>query len=319
MAQLPIVADSKALTKGELLREKLAALERLIGKIGFGAGRDALAILPLLDEISALIAEFQAEDVDIRPELGQFESVSDGFRLKASAFLSEIGGPKALQAARETAPHTQAWWWYLDQYEAQRRTGVLKKWLRWLGLGLILLLILVFVYQQFLAPDPALTKRLQLEGAAEGFVQQGDLASALPQVERALADNPQDTSLLIFKGALQQALGQEQEAAATFDQARELIPEADQFYVERAQRYYQMGMLDQVIQDAEAAIELEPSSALGYFWLGAAYDDLGDIPAAQDAYNKASDLAGEQNRPEIVVMIRTRLANMLQRIPTLGP
>jgi len=93
----------------------------------------------------------------VRGEATQLETVSAELRRKAATFLREIGGATRLRDARNARqPDPAQWWWFLDQWLADRRRSQLRRLLQWGVVAALLLALLYFVYQRFLAPDPAM-------------------------------------------------------------------------------------------------------------------------------------------------------------------
>jgi hypothetical protein len=65
MPVFPTHAKSRQLTRGDQLRDTLARLKALVGQLGYALGEEALNILPLFDEVSAGLAELQAQGQDV--------------------------------------------------------------------------------------------------------------------------------------------------------------------------------------------------------------------------------------------------------------
>jgi hypothetical protein len=227
---------SKQLTRGDQLRDSLARLETLVGQLGYRLGEEALNILPLFDEATARLVELQAEGQDMRGEAAQLETVSAGLRRKAAVFLREIGGAGRLRDARNARqPDPAQWWWFLDQWLADRRRAQLRRLLQWAAVAALLLALLYFVYQRFLAPDPATVASLEHQQKAENLAQTGDLAGALNEVEQSLVATPRDPDRLVFKGVLLQALGHTTAADEAFAAAEAQVGK-EEFLIARSQR-----------------------------------------------------------------------------------
>jgi tetratricopeptide (TPR) repeat protein len=316
MVKSSFYVENRPLTRADELRHQLDELEAKLGRLGYGLGREALTILPLFDAVSATMASFQAEGQSMRAEWARLETASAALRRKATVFLREIGGTRALQGARRThQPLPANWWWFLDQVVADKRRAQLRQLLMTAAGTVGVLLLLFALYQRFLAPDPATRARLEHEQAAENLVLEGDLATALSEVDQALAIAPGDPSLLIFKGGLQQALGQKAAAEETFSQAEAAFGDRETFLLARGQMYLRLDQAQAALSDAEAAIQLNPESASGYLLLGRANEWLENYQQAIAAYEQAATLADAQGNSQIAAIARVNMGVLMQRLP----
>jgi tetratricopeptide (TPR) repeat protein len=316
MSDFPVHAKSKQLTRGDQLRDTLARLEALVAQLGYALGEEALDIPPLFDEATAGLAELQAQGQGARGEAAQLETVSAGLRRKAGTFLREIGGASRLRDARNARQLNPAqWWWFLDQWLADRRRSQLRQLLQWTVVAALLLALLYFIYQRFLAPNPAIVASLEHQQKADWLAQAGDLAGALNETEQALAAIPRDPEQLVFKGVLQQTLGHDAAAEETFAVAEAQVGR-EGFLIARSRRYLSLGQAKAALADARAVIELNSNSAMGYLVLGQANEGAGNYAEAMDAYSRASTLAEAQNKLEIVAIARMQFGMLMQRLPT---
>jgi predicted Zn-dependent protease len=149
----------------------------------------------------------------------------------------------------------------------------------------------------------------------------GDLAGALAEIEQAIAAWPDNPDWVVFKGVLERALGQDQAAEATFAAARALFSSESAFLLSRARNWMALNSHEAALADAQAAVALEPDSALGNLILGQAYEQSGKDREAIDAYQLASDLADVRKQPQIAVMARMLLGMLMQKplFPTSQP
>jgi hypothetical protein len=87
MPDFPAHAKPRQLTRGDQLRDALARLKALVGQLGYALGEEALNIPPLFDEVTARLAELQAQGQDVRGEATQLETVSAELHCKAATVL----------------------------------------------------------------------------------------------------------------------------------------------------------------------------------------------------------------------------------------
>jgi tetratricopeptide (TPR) repeat protein len=192
---------------------------------------------------------------------------------------------------------------------AQRR-----RWLRGVMIGLVIALLLVggliLLFQTVLAPSPEAVARLEAQDQAEAAIVQGSYAEALNFIEAGLAKVPDDPDLLIYKGVVQELLGDEAIARQSFNQAQTKLNDPLHFYLMRSQLNLRIGRAIEAEGDAQAAIGLDQSSAAAWLLLGQALEIQQKIDDAILAYQKASELANVNNDPQIYVTARLALGRL---------
>jgi tetratricopeptide (TPR) repeat protein len=314
MDKSPFFVEQKALTPADEVRNLLAQLEAKIARLGRGQEPEAQTILDLFDAIAARLAELHAGGQVLRAEEARWEAASAAFRRKAGAFLRALGGSGALAEARVARqPEPAAWWWFIDQWLADKRRAQLRRLALGAAVAVAVLALLGALYQRFLAPDPATRERLRHEQAADSLTMDGNLAGALAEVDQALGYAPGDATLLTQKGVLQQKLGQFV-AQETFAAAEKAAGSREAFLITRAQMYLRVAYSQAMLADAQEVVAANPQSAPGYLLLGQANELLGNGQDAIAAYEKSSRLADAQNNPQLAAIARMNLATLLQQI-----
>jgi Flp pilus assembly protein TadD len=66
---------------------------------------------------------------------------------------------------------------------------------------------------------------------------------------------------------------------------------------------------------AQAAIDINPNFAEGWFLAGQAYDQLGDFQQALNNMNTAADLALEQDNPSLYAIIKVNIGYLSPQPP----
>lgn len=310
--------QEKKLGPADELREKLDEL----GETHFGIksmdSTRALALLRDLDWVDSNFNELEAGGMDLRPERGRFQSIQGGLEKKAGSLLDAVGGPTVLREHRPSPPPPpERWWWYINELVAANRQRQMRRVI--IGLVVVLLIFggLILVFNTILAPSPEAIARLNAENDAYLAVEQGDYSGALAVLEKGLAEVPGDPGLLIFKGVVQQALGEEEAAIGTFAEVRELIVDLKEFYLARAQLYLRMNQPEQAQRDAMAALELDEEFARTWLILGQALEFQGGVLEAMQAYENASQFAFDNQENEVYVLSRMALARLSQAPPPL--
>jgi tetratricopeptide (TPR) repeat protein len=168
----------------------------------------------------------------------------------------------------------------------------------------------VVLFNTVLAPSPEAVARLEAENAAYAAMEAGDFQAALAAIEAGLVQVPDDPSLLLLKGVLLAAAGQEAEAERIFSQVESSFGNPINFYLQRSQLELRVNRPDKAEADARQALALDENSAPAWLLLGQALETQGRGFEAIGAYERAGDLAFESGNNQIVVLARLALARL---------
>jgi tetratricopeptide (TPR) repeat protein len=307
-------------TQVETLRLLLRDLELRIARLSECNSDDAIQILTWLDQAATLLSGLHQAGAAPGGENSCFETVKAQFHSKRRLFVNRVGGRAALEEARqEHRPPEHHWWWFSDQEIAQERRVLLR---RVLVIGSIMALLLAgfwVLYQRFWKPDPALQASVGFRTMAENALIGGSFEEALSDVNQALASTPDNASLLTLRGVIYEALEEPELAADDFELAIEGYPSADRFLAERAGFYLMASLPEQALADAEAVIEINQDSVIGFMRKAQAFEMLGDIATAIEYYELASDVAERTDNPQLQVMALMRMGQLLQAAPAMSP
>lgn len=302
------------------LRELITQAELIVANLR-GARARAQKLLFLMDTIQDLMARLQETGVDLRAEATRVETVERILLAKDSVLVSEMARQGGLTRFRELVkPAPGQWWWYLDNRVAERQRALLRKGLFVAG-GLLVALLIFHVLYTYgpLRPDPKQVAAMDKTGKAEQALQQGDVAQALVYYREAAEILPEDIEICVWVGVLEERLGNAEAASQAYAQAEQLAGDRAVFLYTRGTAYQQLGALDLAEADAQAALELRPDYAEGYFLLAGVYESRGDAARAIDAFEKAAAYAEQKNNSALVVMAKYRMGMLMQSAPAMMP
>ncbi|MEN4042152.1 MAG: hypothetical protein ROW39_07405 [Anaerolineaceae bacterium] len=296
----------------------LDQIEARLGKIAAGSSDQGLPVLVDLDEVYHRLNQYRGDPDSIKAETTQFDYVQATIRANMGLLLSQVGGPARLQAMRtQLKPEAARWWYYLDELVAQRQRGLMQR----AGVTAVMIVVVVallgVIYQAFLAPDAQTVARLRHQRDAETALMQGDIETALSEINRALGYDPENLELLVMQAIAQQLTGHEETAAASFAQLATRFATQEEFLVQRALYYNQFGRPDLALADAEAVLAINPNSPAGHFYAAMAYEKLERFNEALELYEIAYTLAIEQDQTALAVTIRMNMGMLLQALPAL--
>ncbi len=312
MAEAVKVSQEQVMGAGGL-GAQLDQLDNLIGRLGLGDRQNALAILSLMDQVDGQFKELRAQGASIKGEESQFEASCAALLKESRRLVAELGGNAALRAERAARrPAKGAWWWYLDDYIAMKRSQAIRRSLKITAVAAVVIGILAVAYKLFLAPDPKTVAVFDATNAAQAMGSQGDYAGAMTQIEQGLAVAPDDPELLTMQGVLYTMQGKLQLASDVYASARAAMANDELFYVVQCQDFLSINQPVPGLLAAQAAIKANPNSDKGYFLLGSAQEMEGDTTSAYDSYNKAIQLAEAQGDSTTVVQAKVKMGYLLQ-------
>ncbi len=296
------------------LNTLLDQLDSRLGKLEANTGHQAESILHNLDEIYDLFETRKDQERLLSVERDQFEYLQNRLRKAAGPALHELGGPSVLLALRaDCHPERARWWWFLDEeISAQRRKSLKGKSLV-ITIILAVIAVVALVYQFFLAPDPAVVAAIRYQNDAYLSLSDGNLPKALDSIDQALASQPDDPDVIIFKAILLQKLGQDQQQVDELNaQAEKILGGRDKFLLSRSMLDLQTSDFASALADAQASLAINPNSAVAHYYSGTAYENMGDPGKALQEYDTAYNLADKQGQTELAATIKIASA-MLQQ------
>jgi hypothetical protein len=291
----------------------LQRIDNKLGRLGINNQIDAFGIFSELDAVQDRIDQAKTQGINIKAELAQFDGIGALIKKEASSLIALAGGEESLKRKRATVnPSREHWWWYLDEYLAEKRRSRLKRIGRLAVISVGILVVLILIYRTFLAPDPKVIAELSAQQNAEVALSENNLELALAEVDKGLAEVPDSLELQSMKAGILEAQGKTEDANRLFESVRTSIQNDETFYLMKAQVYQRMGRAPEVIQLLEGVLQQYPDSAKGYLIIGQAYEDVGDQLKALDAYEKAS-VAGEKlDDSTTVAQARIKMGMLLQ-------
>ncbi len=313
---------NKPLTLSDQMRDLFDRLEVEIGMLGRSTAAEALQIPALLDEATDMLHVLLEKGGALQGEEARLATLSGRLERKASAFMKAIGGAEALAAARTAAgnPPAERWWWHMEQVVARQQQAMFRRLVRYAAIGVAVLIALFLIYQQFFAPDPAVSAKLQHLTNAEAAAQEQDYQGALAEVELALTAIPDAAESLVLRGVLRLIEGDEAAATADFGAAKTALgDQADDLPLLRAQTYLRIGLPQDALRELEAALAETPDSAVGYYLQGIAYQALNHLESAVASFEQAADLANASGNSQIEAMARVQMAQVMQSMMMGGP
>jgi tetratricopeptide (TPR) repeat protein len=303
-------------TPADELRALLTANEKLVVNLQDNRGA-ALELLENLDRLVELWPELEAAGVDLRPELGRWETLQASLRKQAPHLVRALRADGGLPALREKyhGDAEAAWWWYLAE-ETRARNRQRAFTVAMVIVGLVAVgAALNFLLGLLFPVDPALKAALSRLMAGQQKIEYGaDYVGALADFQEAVALMPDDPDAWLWLGVTQQKLGEEAAAQESFGQARALLASELEFRLGRVPMYMVLQMPDEALADIEVVLSHDPDNARALYYLAGIFEAQERYGDAVAVLQRAAELADARQEVELTAITRYRLGLLLQQM-----
>jgi len=305
----PYLNTLQSISLGSLLDQ----LEIDLSHLGQQNPDQAHRMMLKMDVAAQKISDMLAAHNPVGAESAQFDYLVDSVTKNCSALVRDFGGKEALIKLRETnLPATENSWWFADYTLETQTRKTIKNFAVTLAFLIVIIGAAMVLYNTFLKPDPAVIARYNREMEVDQALAKNDFPTALAAVNQALAIGGDTSSLLILRGVVETLMGKPDQATIDFQTAEAQIGDRSIFLLTRAETWIKAGQFDPGLQDAEEAVQLDPTSPQALFYFGKANEMKQNYNVALAAYQKASDLAEQQGKAELNATIRITMAMLMQ-------
>ncbi|MDH3675727.1 MAG: tetratricopeptide repeat protein, partial [Anaerolineae bacterium] len=303
--------QKKGLNPADELRRLIDSLEEYAPKLRSLDSTQARLLLRDLDKTASLFEQLETTELDLVPEQSRFATIEFFYKKNAARILKALGGSETLAEYRPSPPPDRDhWWWYLHELVAEQQRRLLRRIATVVITILVVIVGLVIAFNTILAPSPEAIARLEAENESLAAVEEGDYDLALAAIEKGLTVVPDDASLWLIKGVVQQLREEEDQAVESFDQAKVNLDDMATFHLGLGQLYYRTGQPEKAEEEARTAIELNDKLSTSWLLLGQALEAQDRKFEAIPAYQNAGDIALENGESEVVVLARLALSRV---------
>lgn len=302
--------ESRASSPANELRDRLDQAERQVVTL---TGANIEAFLLLLDQIEQMFTDLAQNATDLRPEAGRWESLLSRLNSQPNPLVSAANKAGGLAQLRAKHPPATSFWWHLDTEMARRRAALIKRTAITGFTVCAALAILLWGINFFFPPDPVAVLITSATGNAQQLILEQKWEEALREIQTARQTLPNEPELAIWEGVLLEQLGQTDQAQTVLAQAQQQLP--DQllaYWLTLGNTRLQVGNIAGANTAASEALTLAPDDAQANFLVGNIAEAQGDTIKAIEVFSRTFALA-EQSNPQLAVIARVRMGNLLQR------
>lgn len=307
--------ETKASSAANVLREELDRAERQVVALD---GTNIAGYLVLLDQIEAHLNDLTTDANDLRPEWGRWDSVTSRLQSKPEPIVAAAAKAGGLGKLRQQHPAATGFWWHLDQEVARRRAQTVKRTLT----TLLIIVVLVgggwWVLNTFFPPSPDAVQMMETNSQLEALIAQQRWQEALTVVEEAQQTLPNEPELVLWEVVFAEQLGNPERAKAAWERAKTLVPDKPvELLVQLGNQRLQVGNFQGAKAAGEQAMTTDPKNPQATFLLGSVAEATNDVQTAINMFDRTFTLAEEDN-PQLAVIARVRMGNLLQRAPAMS-
>jgi tetratricopeptide (TPR) repeat protein len=314
--EVNVIPNQRAQTPLDRLHNLLDKVEDRISSLKTRTPDQALEVLQWLDEIDDLTTSLGTASVDLRGESGRIDAIQSTLQDRsANVMLRLLGARGGIAALRPANTPSERWWWYLDQYVAQRTRRDVRNLVVSVVTVIAVIAIAAILYNTFVHPDPIVLARMDASNRAQSALLAGKPDDALAAIDNGLVKAPNEPELLLWRGAILALLQRSGEAQAAWSAARPAFAGDADFLTQRGYVRLLAGDTAGASADTQEAIRLAPDRPQAYLTLASAQETAGDVQGAMASLRTAADLASKRKETQIEAMAKVRLATLMQAIP----
>lgn len=301
----------KKLNPSDELRDLLNILEDHQPQLKSLNQSQAINLLRMLDQVDQLFNQLQSTELSLVPEQTRFAVVQAHYKNNVAKILKALGGSAALGKHRpDPAPERARWWWYMHELVAAHQQQMVRRVLAGGVLFFAILGVLYLAFNTILAPSPEAVARLEAENNSIDAYLAGDYGQALAALEQGLAVVPNDAGLLLIRGVVYEALGDDDKSTQSFEAAKARLNDTAIYYLGRGQLYYRTNQFEKAEAEARKAIEVNENLSAGWLLLGQSLEAQGRRFESIPIYQQAGEVALSNGDNEIVVLARLALSRV---------
>lgn len=306
--------ESRSNNRANVLRDALEKAERQAVQL---TGANVEAFLLLLDQIDHEFETIESDEIDLRPEETRWQSLL--LRLDAKPQLLVAAAAKAggLAKLRNNHPPAESFWWHLDTELRQRRLHAARRAIVTFVIAVVVIVGGYYALNKIFPPNPAAVRMIELTSQFETLIANQQWDEALALIEQAQAELPEEVELVLWEVVFAHEAGYSERAQSAMVRAQAMAPESQpELWVQLGNFYLQAGDLAAAESAGQEAYALAPENPQVTFLLGNLAEEKGDITTAIAMFEDTFTLAEEEN-PQLAVIARVRMGNLLQRAPAM--
>jgi tetratricopeptide (TPR) repeat protein len=315
-----VVRGGSGPNSSAVLEERIDALEI---SLGAPSETDLARILQERSSLETELASLKLLGRDVRAERSRLDTLDNAIRSRAAMLVGladRSGGMAALRA--QAQPAQDHWWWWLDGDVAESRRSDARRTIGIVVLAAIVLFVVGFAMDR-LGGSPEEQKAATHSAQGANRISQGDYTGAIEAYEESVTVIDAQPEIWASLAVLYETQGETAKAAAALARAEELVADTAALESVLARSYELVRDCEAALQHGERAVAADQAFPQAYLARGSALECLEQWEPALADYQRAADLALEQDQDGVYVLAKTRLGMLVQMrvsaLPTMQP
>ncbi len=306
--------ESRSSNRANALRDALEKAERQAVQL---TGTNVESFLLLLDQIDHEFETIESDEMDLRPEETRWQSLLIRLDAKPQLLVAAAAKAGGLAKLRSNHPPAESFWWHLDTELRGRRLRATRRAVVTLVIAAIVIVGGYYALNAIFPPNPAAVRMIELTSQFETFIANRQWDEALALIDQAKAELPDEVELVLWEVVFSHEAGYTDRAQTAFAHAQAMAPESQpELWVQLGNFYLQAGDLAAAGNAGQEAYALAPENPQVTFLLGNLAEEKGDVSTAIAMFESTFTLA-EKDNPQLAVIARVRMGNLLQRAPAM--
>lgn len=308
--------ESRSNNPANALRDALEQAERRAVQLTRENVEDFLI---LLDQIDEYFETIDTGDIDLRPEEVRWQSLLNRLDSKPQPLAAAAARAGGMASLRAKHPPAESFWWHLDAEVAKRRMQTTRRVITTLAILFVVVVGGYYAINAIFPPNPEAVRMLEVTSLLDELIAAQEWEAALSLIEETQAELPDEIELVLWEVVFANQLGDSERAAEAWSRAQAMLPDQEAMLtVQLGTFYLQAGDLANAEATGNEAFALAPENPQVTFLLGNIAEANEDLPTAIEMFEKTFELAEDDN-PQLAVISRVRLGNLLQRAPSMLP
>jgi len=308
--------ESKSNNPANALRDALEKAERRAIQL---TQENVEEFLVLLDQIEHYFETIDVGDIDLRPEEVRWQSLLNRLDSKPQPLATAAARAGGMAKLRANHPPAESFWWHLDAEVAKRRLQTTQRALRTFIILLVVIVGGYYAINAIFPPNPEAVRMLEVTSLLDELIAAQEWEAALSLIEETQAELPNEIELVLWEVVFATQLGDNERATDAWLRVRTMLPGQEAILaVQLGTFYLQAGDIANAEATGNEAFALAPENPQVTFLLGSIAEANDDLPTAIEMFEKTFELAEDDN-PQLAVISRVRMGNLLQRAPSALP
>ncbi len=295
----------------EILREKIANLRKLIGKIlvptQSESKRYAEEYILKRQEIQELIENVRRLGISIEAELVELSEI-DGEVKKNLDGIYKLLKNSDLRSKSNNYPRDY-WWWHIWYIVEEKRRKKIKK-ITIYSLLTVLILIGVVILSNYFKPSSQ--EIIETIDSSYKYLSEGKVDMAQRVLKEKLEKYKNSPDLWLSFGIVLEHKDVKK-AKEAFEKALKLYKNKKDFLINRAIQYRKLGFYEKAEKDLREVLNIDKDNSQALYILATIFEEKKQIGEAIKIYKRIEEL-GDKADPQILVMSKMRLITLLQSL-----